>query len=414
MPEATQAPVAEASRKHGLSGDQAGLFLSATHAVEHILSASLPPLYVMIKNNLGLSYTEVGLLSTVRQTVSGLVQAPAGITVDRMGARKPLAIGFVIVSLSLLLSGWSPTFSILLLVQGLSGLGSSAFHPATYAIVSRIAGEGKVGKKMGIHTFGGFLGTTVSFALVAYLGSRFGWRQALMLLSIPGFIVSVLFWKLFDIDERPSAGPSRQTGSGTKGIAPGILALVGVTTINGMFSRGLSSFMPVFLSAAYGMSVTQAGIYSTIMTGTGCIGLLIGGTLADKYSKAAIIATSSVLMSITSLMLAGTTLTTAALTGVLVFSGLAQYTSNPSQTSLVTEFASIESQGSLFGMTFASSFLGGSVVTVVAGWMADTWGIRSIFLLLTALAASRAMMAIPLHRAVRRIVAARQSRVTAG
>jgi len=414
MPETPHAPVAEASHRQGMSGDQASLFLSATHAIEHILSASLPPLYVMIKNTLGLSYTEVGLLSTVRQTVSGLVQAPAGMTVDRLGARKPLAIGFVIVSLSLLLSGWSPTFAILLLVQGLSGLGSSAFHPATYAIVSRIASEGKVGKKMGIHTFGGFAGTTVSFALVAYLGSRFGWRQALMLLSIPGFMVSVLFWKLFNIDERPAAGPSRQTGSGTKGIAPGVLALVGVTAINGMFSRGLSSFMPVFLSVAYGMSVTQAGMYSTIMTGTGCVGLLIGGTLADKYSKAAIIAISSVLMSVTSLMLAGTTLTMVALVAVLVFSGLAQYTSNPSQTSLVTEFASVESQGSLFGMTFASSFLGGSVVTVVAGWMADTWGIRSIFMLLAALAASRAVMALPLHTAVRRVVAARQSKVTAG
>jgi len=412
MPETVQTSIAPTVEKRKMSSDQASFFLSATHAVEHILSASLPPLYVMIKDNLGLSYTEVGLLSTVRQTAAGLVQAPAGLTVDRMGARKPLTLGFLLVSLSLLLSSWAPTFAILLLIQGLSGLGSAAFHPATYAIVSRIGGEGKVGKRMSIHTFGGFAGTTISFALVAFLGSRLGWRQALMILSIPGFVVSVLFWKLFNMDERPAAAAKQETTSGTgKGIAPGIAALIGITTVNGMFARGLSSFMPVFLSAAYGMSVTRAGLYSTIMTGTGCVGLLIGGSLADKYPKAAIIATSSVLMSATSLMLAGTTLTTAMLAGVLVFSGLAQYISNPSQTSLVTEFASAESRGSLFGMTFAASFLGGSVVTIVAGWMADTWGIRSIFVFLAALAACRALMTIPLRRACSQLSPSAPARV---
>lgn len=386
---------AHRARQSGFTNDQMTWFLAIAHAVEHILSAALPPLFILIKQNLGLSYTQVGLLSTARSTTAGLVQAPVGVLVDKTGARKPLAIGFMLVSVALLLSGLAPTFTVLLLVQVLSGFGSSAFHPATYALVTRLANGSRIGKKMAFHTFGGFLGTTVSFLLVAFLGVRLGWRNALIALSIPGFMIAYLFWRLFDIPAQSQAG-KKSEARGTAMPALPVVALVGITTIHGMFARGLSAFLPVFLSAVYGMSVQQAGLFATLMTGTGCLGLLGGGVLADRFPKTRVIAIASVGMCITSLVIANTTLTPLALAVVLVLSGLAQYGSGPSQTAMISEFGQGSSQGSLFGLTFAGSFLGGSMVTVIAGWMADTLGVRSIFVFLAFLALVRAAMTVPL------------------
>ena len=88
---------------------------------------------------------------------------------------------------------------------------------------------------------------------------------------------------------------------------------------------------------------------------------------------------------------------------VLLMSGLLQYGSNPSQTSLVTTFGSPEGQGSLFGLTFASSFLGGSLMGVVAGRVADVYGVHAIFYMLAILAIARAFMTIPLNHAARAV-----------
>jgi MFS family permease len=268
--------------------------------------------------------------------------------------------------------------------------------------VTRLANGARVGKKLAFHTFGGFVGTTVSFVVVAFLGVRFGWRNALIILSIPGFVLAYLFWLLFDIpkqqqEKKPEAAPAAK-----KAVTSGIVALVGVTTVQGMFSRGLSAFLPVFLVAAYGMSVQQAALYATLMTGTGCLGLLGGGVIADKFPRPRVLMVASLMLCATSLVLAQSTLTPLLLALVLMLSGLAQHGSGPSQTALVSEIGPKGSQGSLFGLTFAGSFLGGSLVTIIAGWMAVALGVRSIFVFLAALALTRAAMTIPLARIVSR------------
>lgn len=403
MPAQEKAPEFTAVASRGrLSKNQMSAFLTTSHGLEHILSAALPPLFILIKGSLGLSYTQVGLLTTVRNTMAGVIQAPAGVLVDRVGARRPLAIGFAVVSLSLILSGFAPGYLLLVLAQLLSGIGSSAFHPATYAMVTRLAAGESVGKRMGFHTFGGFIGTTASYVLVAFLGTRFGWRTALILLGIPGFVVAYLFWRLFDlpIEVARSSGDGKKAGPPARVSPLSVIPLIGITTIQGMFSRGLSAFLPLFLSVAYRMSVAQAAVYSTLMTGSGSVGLLLGGVLADRYSRLTVLAMSSMWMCLTSLVLANWTLSYPMLAVLLIASGLAQYASNPSQTSLVTRFSSADSEGSLFGLTFAGSFLGGSFVTVVAGWMADMVGVRSIFWLLAVLALGRAIMTIPLKAAL--------------
>ncbi|MGY8994153.1 MAG: MFS transporter, partial [Rhodospirillales bacterium] len=60
------------------------------HTMSHIYMLTLPPLFFLIKEDLGVSYAALGLLVTVFHVATGVCQIPSGILVDRMGARVTL------------------------------------------------------------------------------------------------------------------------------------------------------------------------------------------------------------------------------------------------------------------------------------------------------------------------------------
>src|SRR6266581_1479760 len=80
--------------------------VSAAHFVSHFYLLVLPPLFVFVRADYGVSYTELGLALTVLNAVSAVLQTPAGFLIDRMNARLALvaalalgAVAFVVAAL---------------------------------------------------------------------------------------------------------------------------------------------------------------------------------------------------------------------------------------------------------------------------------------------------------------------------
>src|ERR1700687_3550532 len=73
--------------------------ISAAHFVSHFYMLVLPPLFVFVRADYGVSYTELGLALTVLNVVSAVLQTPAGFLVDRIQARLVLIAGLLIGAL---------------------------------------------------------------------------------------------------------------------------------------------------------------------------------------------------------------------------------------------------------------------------------------------------------------------------
>ena len=70
--------------------------VSTAHFVSHFYMLVLPPLFVFVKDDYGVSYTEVGLAITVFNLVSAVAQTPAGFLIDRINARFALIVGLLL------------------------------------------------------------------------------------------------------------------------------------------------------------------------------------------------------------------------------------------------------------------------------------------------------------------------------
>src|SRR4029079_15099212 len=70
--------------------------VSTAHFVSHFYMLVLPPLFAFVKDDYGVSYTEIGLAITVFNLVSAVAQTPTGFLIDRINACLALIVGLLL------------------------------------------------------------------------------------------------------------------------------------------------------------------------------------------------------------------------------------------------------------------------------------------------------------------------------
>lgn len=121
----------------GVAGQDAKIIslIAGGHFFSHFYLLTLPPLFLFIQKDFGVSYVALGLALTAYNLIGGVIQAPVGFLVDRFGARHLLLAGFGLNALSIALMGVADAYWMLLVLAVLAGIGNSVFHPADYAIM---------------------------------------------------------------------------------------------------------------------------------------------------------------------------------------------------------------------------------------------------------------------------------------
>src|SRR5437763_3806542 len=165
--------------------------VSAAHGMSHFYGLVLPPIFPLLTDAFGVGYTEFGLLIALMSVASGVMQTPAGMLVDRLGAGPVLIFGLGLLSGAILLFGRAPGFWWLVPLSIAAGLGSCVFHPADYAIMNARVGASRLGRAYSAHSLAGNIGWIAAPASVLGLTALFGWRAALVILGGGGLVFTL-------------------------------------------------------------------------------------------------------------------------------------------------------------------------------------------------------------------------------
>src|SRR5258705_752273 len=93
------------------------------HFVSHYYMLLLAPLFVFIKDEYGVTYTELSLALAAFGVVSSVMQTPVGFFVDRFGARLNLIGGLLLGSAAVAAAG--PVDFVWVFIASLAGIGVS-------------------------------------------------------------------------------------------------------------------------------------------------------------------------------------------------------------------------------------------------------------------------------------------------
>lgn len=358
------------------------------HYSSHVLQLALPPLFSILHKEFGATYTQLGLIVTLFYVASGLGQATAGILVDRYGAHRLLIGGLAVLSTAIAAAGFAASYSMLLPLAVVAGLGNSVFHPADLSILSHRVSERRLGRAYAVHGISGMLGYATSPALVVAIATFADWRVALVAVGTAGLAVAGVL-----VANRPllvyrraeaarAVGPARRR-AGYLGVigSPVVLMAFAYFALTAFAGSGIQTFSITALVSGYGVPLGSATVALTCYLVGSALGMVVGGFLADRTHQHHRVAMTGVAIAgMLMLLIAGLSDLGLAVVPLMAAAGIANGATAPSRDVLIRRAAAGAGMGSVFGFVYSGFDLGSSTAPLLFGALIDHHAPHTVFI----------------------------------
>jgi FSR family fosmidomycin resistance protein-like MFS transporter len=253
--------------------------LGLGHLMVDMNTGALPALLPFLKSTFGLSYTMIGTLVLVTNLSSSLIQPVFGYLSDRSARTWLLPFGVMAATCGMATIGLAPSYTVLLFLVFISGIGIASYHPEAYKTAYLATGEKKA-TGISLFSVGGNIGYGLGPLVVAFCLTVLGLR-GMLLLWLPGLLVGALFlWNLPWLSRTQST--QAETHVTHADTPPYALALVlGVVTLGACVHSGLVTYVPLYF-AERGEGAFAVGKLLSLFLISGAVGTLIAGPLSDR------------------------------------------------------------------------------------------------------------------------------------
>jgi MFS family permease len=356
------------------------------HGLTHWYPATFYLLLPLIGNELGLSYSEIGLIMTCKYIASAIANVPGGVLVDTVGRKGLLmAVSLFWIGFPYLLIGFTHSYLMLLACISLVGFGNSLWHPTAIPTLGRRYPERK-GLVLSVHGMGGNVGDAVAPIIIGAALGFFTWREVVVLNVVPGLVVALLlfvFLGSMTLGARKTEHEAQSFGSYLVGLrdlfrSRSLVLLSTGSAFRTMTQSTLLTFLPVYLAHDMGYSPFWVGACLFALQAAGFAASPVAGHLSDRMGRKQILASSMLgsAVVLAAMAFAGGSVVFIGLVAVL---GFFLYATRPVIQAWMLDATPKNMAGSSIGVLFGAQALGGALGPVLGGMVADRWGLLATF-----------------------------------
>ena len=359
--------------------------LSICHCLNDTLQSVISAVYPLFKEDLGLSFAQIGLITLVYQSASSVCQPLTGLFFDKWPSAWSLPTGMSFTLVGLLSLAFANTLPLVLCSVALVGIGSSVFHPEASRLTS-LASGGKRGLAQSLFQVGGNLGGSLGPLLAAVFVAPYG-RRHIALFTILAFtaimvMIPVGHWyKSFLLRLRKAEGETLKTSvcrplpMGKTVFSIAILLILIFSKY--IYMASLNSYYTFYLIHKFGVSVQASQLYLFVFLIATAIGTLLGGPIGDRVGRKYVIWAS--ILGAAPFTLIMPHVENLYLTTVLSFCvGLTLSSAFPAILVYAQELLPYK-LGLISGLFFGFAFGVAGIASAVLGNMADRYGIEAVY-----------------------------------
>ncbi|RYL86831.1 MFS transporter [Sporolactobacillus sp. THM19-2] len=257
--------------------------LSLIHFLNDVMTTGLvPALLPLYKEAFNLNYFQAGLILFVSMITSSVSQPIFGVMTDKRPQAWFLPAGICLTGFGLTASGFAAEYWILLILVGLSGIGSGIFHPEAMRGAYMAAGTAR-GTAQAIFQVGGNFGQAcgpllLPLFLIATGLHGLGWFA---LATVGGFVLvwSVMPWYKKSLIRNKA----RQSAIRGRNRPWGLFLLTLVVILRSWTQIGVAGFLPFFY-LHQGISLHYGDLMTFLFLAAGALGTFLGGRFSDRIS----------------------------------------------------------------------------------------------------------------------------------
>jgi FSR family fosmidomycin resistance protein-like MFS transporter len=260
--------------------------LSASHMLNDVMQSLAPALYPVFRDELALSFFQVGIITFVFQLTASLLQPLIGLAADRRPMQWLLPVGMAFTLAGLFLLAFAKTYVLILLSVAVIGIGSAVFHPEA-SRVARAASGGRHGFAQSLFQVGGNFGQSTGPLLAAFVVVPFGQHSVLAFTILALIAVALLTrvsrWHTAHRAERKhmeaAKGPSLPRPVVIRTLAVLIILLFSKV----VYLASIGSYYTFYLMGAFGLPLQTAQVMLFVFLAAVAAGTFLGGPLTDRF-----------------------------------------------------------------------------------------------------------------------------------
>ena len=356
------------------------LAVSSCHMINDIMQSLLSAIYPILKDNYGLDFVQIGLLTFTFQVTASLLQPAIGMYTDKRPMPYSLPVGMGSSLVGLIILGFAHDYWMLLLGSAFVGLGSAIFHPES-SRVARLASGGRHGFAQSLFQVGGNFGSAIGPLLAAFVVLPRGQESVswFALGSLVGILILTRVGAWYAAHRRASAGrPAASTAlpfdRRTTAIALSVLAILTLT--KNAYMASVSSYYTFYLIDRFGVAVQDSQVLLFVYLGASALGVFLGGPIGDRFGPKFVIWFS--ILGVLPFTLA---LPYADFTWTVVLSVLIGLIFSSAFSAIVVFAQELMPGriGMIAGIFFGFAFGAGGIAAAALGALADVQGIQFVF-----------------------------------
>ena len=269
--------------------------LSFCHLLNDMMQSLLPSIYPILKQNFGLSFSQIGLITLVNQITASLLQPVIGFYTDRRPQPYSLATGMAFTLGGMILLAFGVNFGLIVVASALIGLGSAVFHPESSRI-ARLASGGRHGFAQAFFQVGGNAGSAVGPLLAAFFVLPHG-QRSIAWFSLTALLGIVFLWTVGNWYKHNGADCSVPRALDTvrlphvprAGHGCALVLLLGLLFSKYIYLASFGSYYTFYLIDRFQLSVRSSQIHLFLFLGAVAAGTMFGGPIGDRIGRRRVI-----------------------------------------------------------------------------------------------------------------------------
>ncbi|WP_394760035.1 MFS transporter [Flavobacterium sp.] len=268
--------------------------ISFAHLLNDLIQAIIPSVYPILKQNYGLSFTQIGLITFAFQMTASIFQPFVGYYTDKYPKPFSQVYGMLFSLAGIIILSYANNLYWIIASVMLIGTGSAIFHPES-ARISNLASGGKRGLAQSIFQVGGNLGTALGPLLVALIVVPNGQRYILWFVIAAtiglAIISKIAFWYRDHLILRNNnKGEFIDFHNLSKSkVKFAIVVLLILIFSKFFYSASLSTYYTFYVIEKFHLTIQQAQFHMFIYLFAYALGTILGGPLGDKFGRKYII-----------------------------------------------------------------------------------------------------------------------------